>query len=467
MKIRNKITLWITGTGLLFGLFFSSIVIWEMHEQSIDIVDKQLQTTAVIITDELSKNSNNNTKLNEILNSIIDKYWIKIYDKNKTIIYESKIATYINIPLKENKNKYTINVKNIVVSKSKNEDMDEIIPFRILTLNHNDKTIQIAQPITEIDEETSNLLIAIGMGLGISSIFLILLSYFLANKIIQPIANINKLIHEITATTLNKRLILPKNKDEIYDLSKYLNEMFDRLQFAFQKQQRLIADTSHELKTPLTILRIFFEELSEYQELSIDLKRKIQKQWENIIRLDKLIKNLLELSALEAKISLEMESLNLSELIQDIINDFMPIIEEEQIIVEYDMSKSFMLKGNKEQLRRLFINLIDNAIKYNINNGKITITAFESRNNIHISIQNTGKEIPQDEISKVFDQFHRVEKSRSTKYGGAGLGLTIAKEIVRLHNGQISIQSQNGITKVNLEFPMNDSHETHGIHIHL
>lgn len=460
MKIRNKITLWITCTGLLFGLIFSSIVIWEMREQSIDIIDRQLQTTALIISDELSKYSeNNNIKQNEILNSITDKYWIKIYDRNKNILYESTITKYINIPLKENKNKYTINLKNISNLRLKNEDIDEVISFRVLKLNHNDKIIQIAQPIIEINEETSNLLIATGTGLGISSIFLIVLSYFLANKIIQPIANINKLTHEITATTLNKRLILPKNKDEIYELSKYLNEMFDRLQFAFQRQQRLIADTSHELKTPLTIVRIFFEELLETNELSIELKRKIQKQWKNIIRLDKLIKNLLELSTLETKISLEMELLNLSELIQSIIDDFMPIIEEEHITITYDMSKSIILKGNKEQLRRLFINLIDNAIKYNINNGKITITASESKNSVHVSIQNTGKEIPQDEIAKIFDQFYRVEKSRSTKYGGAGLGLTIAREIVRLHNGQISIQSKDGFTTVNLELPANDSHK--------
>ncbi|MEZ0329366.1 MAG: HAMP domain-containing sensor histidine kinase [Dissulfuribacterales bacterium] len=460
MKIRNKITLWITCTGLLFGLIFSSIVIWEMREQSINIVDKQLHTTALIINNELSKYSeNNDIKLDETLNNITDKYWLKIYDSNKNIIYESKTANSINIPLKENKNKYTVNIKNTSVSKLKNEDIDEVIPFRVLTLNNKDKIIQIAQSIIEIDEEISNLLAAIGTGLGISSIFLIVLSYILANKIIQPIANINKLTHEITAATLNKRIVLPKNKDEIYELSKYLNEMFDRLQFAFQRQQRLIADTSHELKTPLTILRIFFEELSENKEVSTELKEKIQKQWKNIIRLNKLIKNLLELSALEAQISSEMKLLNLSELIQNIIDDLIPMIEEEHITIEYDMSKSIMLQGNKEQLRRLFINLIDNAIKYNINNGKIIITAFEFKNNVHVSIQNTGKEIPQDEIAKIFDQFYRVEKSRSTKYGGAGLGLTIAREIVRLHNGRISIQSKDGFTTVNLELPVNDSHK--------
>ena len=118
------------------------------------------------------------------------------------------------------------------------------------------------------------------------------------------------------------------------------------------------------------------------------------------------------------------------------------------------MPQKLELRGDKDKIRRVLINIVDNAVKYNVEEGRIQWKAFETKGGIEISLYNTGPGIPREDLSRVFDQFYRVDKSRSTEYGGAGLGLAIVQEIVRLHKGTVSIDSQEGLwTRVDMFLP--------------
>jgi two-component system OmpR family sensor kinase len=283
---------------------------------------------------------------------------------------------------------------------------------------------------------------------------LIVLSYYIAGKILAPINVINRMARDINDRSLDQRIPLGKSHDELYELSESLNRMFDRLQYSFVLQKQFIADASHELKSPITLLSLFMEDAIHLKELPETLRPRLIKQYNTLQRMRRLVKNLLDLSALEAKETIDFEELALSGLVRSVYDDYIEVLEARQIDMKIDVPENLRIRGDRDSLQRVLINLVDNAVKYNIDRGRIEIKAEVKNGLVHLSIFNTGKEIPKKDIDRVFEQFYRVEKSRSSQYGGSGLGLTIVKRIIELHRGNITIESGPNVgTRVNIRFP--------------
>jgi signal transduction histidine kinase len=172
--------------------------------------------------------------------------------------------------------------------------------------------------------------------------------------------------------------------------------------------------------------------------------------------MDRLVKNLLDLSALELKDRFETSSLDISRLAASVLQDFQKNIEISEIKLTADIQNGVQLQGDKEKIRRILINVLDNAIKYNSRDNKeIHFHLATGKDLIHIEIYNTGPGIPAEDFQHVFKQFYRIEKSRATALGGSGLGLTIVKRIVELHHGTIEIASSHGHwTQVQIRLPV-------------
>jgi signal transduction histidine kinase len=342
------------------------------------------------------------------------------------------------------------------------QDSKNEVAFRIRTfsnmLRNQPCKVLVGKPVEKLEEEITDLVQGIAVGLSITTLLLIALSYYIAGKILTPINVINKMARDISDRSLDQRIPLGKSKDELYELSESLNRMFDRLQYSFAMQKQFIADASHELKSPITLLSLFIEDAVNLKELPETFKLRLIRQYDILQRMRRLVKNLLDLSALENKESMDFEELNLSELAKSVYEDFVEMLEARHIDVEIHIPEELHIVGCRDFLHRVLINLVDNAIKYNRDGGKIEITAQAKNNNVCFSVFNTGKGIPKKDIDRVFEQFYRVEKSRSLHYGGSGLGLTIAKRIIELHGGSITIESEPGSwTRVNiyLQIPIN------------
>jgi signal transduction histidine kinase len=170
--------------------------------------------------------------------------------------------------------------------------------------------------------------------------------------------------------------------------------------------------------------------------------------------MDRLVRTLLELSTLEIKPSLTFEPLNIAELAGSVAADFAPLAERSNIRMKINIPERLEMWGDEEKVRRVLINILDNAVKYNQQNGGIELTVTKRDEWIHISLYNTGAGIPDKDLPRVFDEFYRVDKSRSTQYGGTGLGLAMVREIVRLHKGTILIDSRlDAWTRVDIAMP--------------
>ena len=237
----------------------------------------------------------------------------------------------------------------------------------------------------------------------------------------------------------------------------FTNKAINPLEETFKKQKQFIADASHELRTPLTIIKTNVSLLRENEMETIYSQRK----WINYIdsqtsRMSTLINEMLSLANLDAnRKKQERININLSKMLSETLLVFEVVIFEKGLILEEDIVDDIFINGEKDQIKKLISILMDNAIKYTNDNGKILVSLKSERNKAKLIIKNTGEGIKREHLEKIFERFYRVDDSRDRGTGGYGLGLSIAKAIVDDHKGKIYAESIiNNETSFIVEFPL-------------
>jgi two-component system OmpR family sensor kinase len=459
LKIRQKIALWITGAGVFVSLVFSIIVFLEMIEQPYRLIDDELNTVAQALmhmtqpSGEKPKEIQNNTAF---INS--GDYWVKIYNDRMTVVYQSELTRYADLPLYDKHSGYTIRTTIPKARLRLSQNKKNEVTFRVrrirVSAERGPYIVQIGKPIEKLDKEIYDIIKSIAFGLLTALLLLVILSYLIAGKVLKPIGVIERLAREINDKNLSLRIPLGKNKDELYRLSESLNRMFDRLEHSFETQKQFLASASHELQSPLALLQLSMEDCIQHRDLPDSFRYQLIKQTDILRRMSRLVKNLLDLSALELKERLDLKEINLAELLKSVLGEYEVVFNAKKIDIQADMPPKLNIKGDWDNLQRAIINLVDNAVKYNREGGEIRIKVSENKTGVRISLLNTGAGISKTDLSRVFEQFYRVEKSRSAQYGGSGLGLSIAKRIIELHGGRIDIDSEpSAWTQVNISFP--------------
>ncbi len=221
-----------------------------------------------------------------------------------------------------------------------------------------------------------------------------------------------------------------------------------------QKKNDLIVYLAHDLKTPLTSVIGYLTLLDEEKNLSQKQKNKFIKiALEKSNKLEELINELFEITKYNSEtLTIKKEKINLTLLINQVIDEFYPILKEQNKKITFTPQKDIFIKVDPVKIARVFNNLIKNAINYSYDNSEIKIDIKEEKDLI-ITISNQSKTLTKEELSKLFDKFYRVDYSRNTKLGGSGLGLAIAKEIIKLHDGNISVKSENEETTFTINLP--------------
>lgn len=461
MKIRNKITLWISAAGVLVGLICSLVIFYELIEQPLELLDSELERLAFTLfvgiapQDGVVSPSENQA----MLDAFGSLYWFKLFGPRRDLLYASALSSLADLPFQEKGGGNTVassESKGVTFFNHGSGGMSFRMRVIPILSGGTQYYVQIARPMERLKEEIVELVRGIAIGLAAFTLALVGFGYFVAGKILRPITAINNLALEINDKTLDKRIPLGKTKDELYILSASLNTMFDRLQFSFKRQKEFIANASHELKTPIAMQRLFFDEATQCDDLPESFKVKLAVQAGIVLRMNRLVKNLLDLSNLEQGKPLDSELLDLSELVRSVFVEFENSILVEGIELQLEIGENISLLADKGKIQQLLINLIDNAIKYNRKSkGKLSCQLSSNRKYALLELRNSGKGIPENELQLVFNQFHRVEKSRSSTLGGSGLGLTIVQRIIALHQGSIVIENQpQGGVLVKVSLPL-------------
>jgi len=282
--------------------------------------------------------------------------------------------------------------------------------------------------------------------------------WWLAGRAIEPLQRISATASSITSRNLASRIDVSQMDLELAQLGSILNSMLQRLDTSFKQQARFVADASHELRTPISVL-------SMHCELALSRERKPDEYQKTLTtclrasdRMRSLVEDLLMLAKADSgQLVMRNEAIDLSLIIDESVQLLVPLADRHQVTL-HTKTSSVLCRGDSNHLLRLVSNLLSNAILYNKPQGTVSIELNQSDGATTLRITDTGCGIPSDEIPKLFDRFYRVDEARSRETGGSGLGLSICQSIAVAHSGRLEIKSQQDVgTTVGLTLPQEAS----------
>ena len=265
-------------------------------------------------------------------------------------------------------------------------------------------------------------------------------TYFISGHALRPIRELSDKIEKVQAQNLADSRIEENQVKELNQLSVSYNRMLERLSAAFEIQRQFTANAAHELRTPLALMQVQLDlyHSNSHPDNDADTVQMIKMVTEQNDRLNKMVKTLLDMSELQT-VGRDDEII-LDALVDEVLEDLEPLAEGKNIRL-IGKCKDITIVGSDILIYRLVYNLVENAIKYNHSGGQVTVTADRKEKHVYLSVEDTGTGIPEELKERVFEPFFRVDKSRSRELGGVGLGLALVREIVRVHDGSITVKS--------------------------
>ncbi len=310
--------------------------------------------------------------------------------------------------------------------------------------------VQVAESYAHIQEVEQQLWLLMAIAIPFMLLAAGAGGWFLAGRALNPIDHITQAARQISADDLHQRLNLKLPNDEVGRLAVTFDQMLARLEDSFERQKRFIADASHELRTPLTILKGDVEVALNRPRSAAEYRDTLEMVNQTTDRMSALVEELFLLARADNhQYPLQLQTFNLPDLLADQIDSLMPRAAEKELTLTLDAPDRLPLVADPAKLARLFLNLIDNAIKYSHPGDSVTVTASVQHDQARITIADTGPGIPPEHLPHLFERFYRVDKARS-RHGaaeaqnssGAGLGLSIADWLAKAHGGRIEVASQ-------------------------
>ena len=265
-------------------------------------------------------------------------------------------------------------------------------------------------------------------------------TYFISGHALRPIREFSDKIEKVQAQNLADSRIEENQVEELNQLSVSYNKMLERLSDAFEIQRQFTANAAHELRTPLALMQVQLDlyNSTRHPGSDEDTLQTIKMVTEQNDRLGKMVKTLLDMSELQT-VGRD-DKIIVDALVDEVLADLEPLAQEKNIKL-IGKCENITMVGSDILIYRLVYNLVENAIKYNHTGGQVTVTADRKEKQVHLSVADTGNGIPEELRERVFEPFFRVDKSRSRALGGVGLGLALVHEIVRVHDGSITVRS--------------------------
>ncbi len=269
-------------------------------------------------------------------------------------------------------------------------------------------------------------------------------SMIFVHAALRPLDRIARIIRRIRPDDLSVRVPVPHTRDEVAWLAETFNDLVERLERSFNAQRQIVQDISHELKTPLTVARGEFELALKKNRTEAEYRRVLHSGLHEIERIRGIVHSLLTLARLDSdKVSLEMKPVDLQEVIRSVSEDLQAFAASKGIRMSLPSTGPVIVSGDPAHLKRLLANLLENAVKYTPASGRVDLGLARSGRTVTIDIKDTGIGIAEEDLPHIFDRFYR-SRQRRVQDDGFGLGLSIARSIVDLHEGRIEARSSPG-----------------------
>lgn len=449
--IGFKITMWYSLSVMVILLIAGSFLYFRLKHKLIKEVDRTLLDSSVDIQQEISggKCIQNDIKITiekMASNKKFHKISVRLLDVEKKSFITSKNFLNPNAQIYE---------ELITKAEKRGEGTFETIrvegmkfPFRVLTkpIYHGDTLkyiFQISFYLKSTYKSVENIEENFIMLIPVFVIFSIVGGWFISRKSLSPIGNITRTTRKITATNLSMRLKPTHTGDELDELTNTINLMLDRIEESLKRITQFTSDVSHELRTPIASLKTGTEVILSKERTAEEYRGLHEDNLNDLDRMTRMISDLLTLSRSDSGANiLHLKAFNLGNMLKELQNKFMHVSETKNIYLSIDEIPNIQINGDETLLRRVFSNLLDNAIKYTSPGGCVNVSLEDRGNEVIVQMKDTGIGISEDHLGKIFYRFFRVDPSRSRETGGTGLGLNICKDIVELHKGKIVVKSE-------------------------
>jgi heavy metal sensor kinase len=442
LSLRWRLTLWnVAGLAVVLG-GFAALVYGLLAHAHYERIDRQLLTEFRELQNDQRPTQEGRTRL---------RHWIaelKEHENCFCIVYDGQGQVF-----ERTEELSADSVAGVAPDNSGEPRLgDRTVPLlgrqRVLTgspwAGDRPFTAALMSPLEEVDQELSllraALLLAIPAVLAAAGGW----GYLMARKALAPMDRLRRSTEEITASRLDRRLPVANVHDELGRLTQTVNAMIARLEQSFAEIRRFTADASHELRTPLAVIRTEAEvaltrplDPAEYRSLLGSILEECE-------RLTRLTEQLLALAREDVGVDRPAEPLDLSAVVRGVVEDLRPLAEARGVQLCADANGALPARGDPLRLRQVFLNVVDNAIKYTPPGGDVAVRVHPDEGQAVVTVRDTGIGIAPEHLRQVFERFYRVDKGRSREQGGTGLGLSIARSIVAAHGGRIELTSTPG-----------------------
>jgi heavy metal sensor kinase len=305
--------------------------------------------------------------------------------------------------------------------------------------------VEVGTSAAPAQDTLTHVLVMLAVGLPLAVAVAVVGGFMLVRRALEPVVRSAAKAQDISQHNLSERLPVVHSGDEIERLSVALNHMITRLEEAMRASKQFVADASHELRTPLSVMRGELEGLAQDASLALDTRERLGSVLEEVGRLAEIVESLFALSRLDAgEASAQWLRFDLAELAATTAGQMSLLATDKNVTVECDTTGETPVEGDRARLKQVIVNLLDNAIKYTPDGGRVHVRVLREGAFAVLEIADDGIGIPPEALPHVFKRFFRVDVSRSREQGGAGLGLAIVKSICALHGAQVDVTSAVG-----------------------
>lgn len=436
MKLRTKIQLFSSLFMLILIVLINSAIYFMFSNISANNELDELTAHTNTIVETLNKNTD--IPETELLQAFLPANGtIQVLRENGELLLPTltRKEAYRNVePTFSNSESHTI-------LKTNDDIQIAIVQRPMIWKNGEVVTLQVSDHLITLKETMGNLFYVLILASFFILIPTVLAGNILSRFLLQPIQALIKTMKEnISQKKWHKIAVKSRSKDEIYEMEQTFNDMIDHLKANFEKQEQFVSNASHELKTPLSIVKSYAQLLNRRGKTHPELlDESVQAIESEADRMQNLLEQMLLLA--KSKEAVNIETIELSQLCLTAVHTFQRAYERDIHIENSELS--LHVQGNADQIRQVIYILIDNALKYSEKEIRMVLTEEGRYAVLHVI--DKGQGIPEKDQSHIFDRFYRVDKARSRETGGTGLGLAIAKQIITSHQGELTVYSQLGV----------------------
>ena len=453
--IKFRLTLWYVVILGIILCSFSFFLYFTLADSLYKGVDNKIKTMAEIGVSSVRSPLGGGANISDLDRIMTERFgirplgrFIQILDESGRVGGRSTNLRNVKIPVSiqtlqaASKGKTTFETVQIT-----SKDSLRLVTMPIMKNGRMASIVQVGSSLEGVEDALHQLLIILLIAVPAALLIASAGGLFLANKVLRPVDEITQIARQIGSGDLSQRIRIKRVNDELGRLAATFDEMIAKLEESFHRVKRFTADASHELKTPLTILRGEIEVGLKKKRALAEYQRILNSNLEETNRMSRIIDDLLTLSRADmGELSMEREKVELSSLAREVWDDLQIMAQEKGIQLQFMGDGFTRVEGDPLFLRQLILNLTENGLKYTPAGGivELQVKGDQDEGVARIWVSDTGVGIAQKDLKRVFDRFFRVDKARSRETGGTGLGLSISQWIAQAHEGQINVKSKVG-----------------------